>query len=121
MRRAAGFTLIEILIALAIVAIGLAAALRTSSLGTDGVREYRQRLLASWLADNLAAERAARGDWPNVGDTGSEESMAGERFVVRASVKSTPNPHFRRLDIEVAAADAPEHRLRHLAIFLTSP
>jgi general secretion pathway protein I len=114
-----GFTLIEVLIALAIVAIGLSAALRASSVGTDGVGQYRQRLLAGWLADNVASERSARGDWPDPGDSSREETLAGVRFQVRESVKATPNPRFRRLDIEVAAADAPDYALRRLAIFLT--
>lgn len=119
MRSRRGFTLIEVLIALAIVAIGLSAALRASSVGTDGVGQYRQRLLASWLADNVATERTARGDWPEPGDSSREETLAGVRFLLRESVKATPNPRFRRLDIEVFAADAPEYSLRHLAIFLT--
>lgn len=121
MRRRAGFTLIEVLIALAIVAIGLSAALRASAVGTDGVAEYRQRLLADWLAENVAAERSARGEWPTPGDSAREETMAGARFQVRESVKATPNPRFRRLDIEVAAAEAPDHVLRRLSVFLVTP
>lgn len=119
MQRGLGFTLIEVLIALAIVAIGLSAALRASSVGTDGVGQYRQHLLAGWLADTVASERTARGDWPDPGDTTREETLAGVRFLLRESVKATPNPRFRRLDIEVFAAEVPDYRLRHLAIFLT--
>lgn len=121
MRRKVGFTLIEVLIALAIVAIGLSAALRASAVGTDGVAEYRQRLFADWLAENVAAERSARGEWPTPGDSAREETMAGARFQVRESVKATPNPRFRRLDIEVAAAEAPDHVLRRLSVFLVTP
>lgn len=120
-RRHAGFTLIEVLIALAIVAIGLSAALRASAVGTDGVGQYRQRLFADWLAENVASERSARGDWPAPGDTSRQEDMAGERFQVRESVKATPNPRFRRLDIEVAAAAEPGYVLRRLSIFLVAP
>jgi general secretion pathway protein I len=121
-RRAdSGFTLIEVLIALAIIAIGLSAALRASALGTDGVGEYRQRLLSGWLAENIAAERSARSDWPAPGESHSQQAMAGETFEVREVVKTTPNPRFRRLDIEVAGVGEPGHVLRHLSIFLIAP
>ncbi len=120
MQRASGFTLIEVLIALAIIAIGLSAALRASSVGTDGIGQYRQRLMAAWVAENAATEHAARGDWPDPGDSSREEMMAGVRFLLCESVKATPNPRFRRLDIDVYAVEAPEYSLRHLAIFLTA-
>ena len=120
-RRQRGFTLLEALIALAIVAIGLTAALRASGVGTEGVIEHRSRLLALWLAQDVAAERTARGDWPAPGDSSSEAEMAGQRFLVRQAVKDTPNPRFRRIEISVASPAEPERALRRLAAFVTAP
>lgn len=120
-RRGRGFTLLEVLIALAIVAIGLAAALRASGAGSEGVLEYRGHLLALWLAENVAAERTARGDWPDPGVREGEEEMAGYRFRVREEVTATPNPRFRRLDVAVAASLEPARSLRHVVVFLTRP
>lgn len=119
--RAAGFTLIEVLVASAIVAIGLAAALRASHVGTDGVAEHRDRMLAGWVAENVAAEHSARREWPAPGAYRREEVLAGRRFLVAEEVKTTPNPRFRRLDIAVASAETPERELRRLAIFLNAP
>ena len=51
-----GFTLIEILVAVAILAVALAATTRAASLATDGTLETRQRLLATWAAQNRVAE-----------------------------------------------------------------
>lgn len=119
--RAAGFTLLEVLIALAIVAIGLTAALRASGVGTEGVREYRSHLLALWLAENIAAERVALQDWPAPGVNSREAQFAGQRFVVREAVKPTQNPSFRRLEVEVSAFDEPARTLRHTVAFLTQP
>jgi general secretion pathway protein I len=120
-KRTTGFTLLEVLIALAIVAIGLTAALRASGVGTEGAREYRSHMLALWLAENIAAERVARQDWPGPGSTSREEEMAGQRFVVREEVKTTLNPLFRRLEIDVAATDEPARTLRRTVAFLTRP
>lgn len=119
--RPLGFTLLEVLIALAIVAIGLAAALRASGAGTEGTREYRVHMLALWLAENVAAERSARGDWPLPGSRRDEVGFAGLRFLVRQEVKSTPNPHFRRLEIDIATVDEPDRVVRHTVALLTRP
>ena len=119
--RATGFTLLEMLVALAIVAIGLTAALRASGVGIEGVAEYRNHMLALWLAENIVAERTARGDWPDAGINTSEVEFANQRFVVSQEVKTTPNPRFRRLDIVIADGEEPTRSLQHSAAFLTSP
>ncbi|MDD3528864.1 MAG: type II secretion system minor pseudopilin GspI [Gallionellaceae bacterium] len=121
MQRAGGFTLLEVLIALAIVAIGLTAALRASGAGSNGALEYRSHLLALWLAENVAAERTARGDWPEPGVREHDEEMAGYRFLVREEVKTTPNPRFRRLEVAVADVTEPGRQLRRIVAFLVEP
>ena len=121
MRASRGFTLLEVLIALAIVAIGLTAALRASGVAIEGTSDYRGRFLALWLAENLAAEHTARREWPAPGERRLEAEMAGRQFVVREAVEATPNPRFRRLAINVASAEAPEQSLRQLVVFLIRP
>ena len=116
-----GFTLLEMLVALAIVAIGLTAALRASGVGIEGVGEYRNHMLALWLAQNIVAERTARRDWPAPDTTTSEELFANHRFVVRQEVKTTPNPRFKRLDVMIADREEPSRTLQHSVAFLTLP
>jgi general secretion pathway protein I len=118
---ARGFTLLEMLVALAIVAIGLTAALRASGVGIEGVGEYRNHMLALWLAQNIVAERTAMRDWPAAGISTSEVDFAKHRFVVRQEVKTTPNPRFRRLDVMIADWEEPSRTLQHSAAFLISP
>lgn len=118
MRRAGGFTLLEVLIALAIVAIGLGAALRASGAATDGLMESRSRWLALWLAEDIAAERTARGDWLDPGLQTRTAEMGGEPFLVYEAVEATPNQRFRRLVIRVAPASSPDHSLRELVVYL---
>lgn len=118
---ARGFTLLEMLVALAIVAIGLTAALRASGVGIEGVGEYRNHMLALWLAQNIVTEHTARAYWPTPDTTTSEQEFAGHHFVVRQEVKSTPNPRFERIDIMIADREEPARTLQHSVAFLTSP
>jgi general secretion pathway protein I len=113
-----GFSLLEMLVALAIVSIGLIAALRATGVGTEGVGEYRNHTLALWLAQNIVAERTARQDWPTPDVSSNEEEFAGHRFVVRQEVKTTPNPQFRRLDVSVSAMEEPGRTLQRSVAFL---
>jgi general secretion pathway protein I len=69
MRRPAGFTLIEILVAVAILAVALAATTRAASIATDGAMETRERLLATWAAENRLAELRARKVFPAAATT----------------------------------------------------
>ena len=64
-----GFTLIEILVAVAILAVALAATTRAASIATDGTLETRHRLLATWAAQNRVAEIRARRLFPAASTT----------------------------------------------------
>lgn len=114
-----GFTLLESLVALAILAIALAAALRASAGSTDHVEAMRTRLLADWVAQDRLALHKARGDYPDAGSQDGEETQAGMRLLWHEEVSGTPNPAFRRVEITVSSPDDPKHVLRKLVGFLT--
>ena len=116
-----GFTLIEVLVALAIVAIALMAALRAAGQGTNNVGELRSRLLAGWVAENLLAEHRARGDWLPIGIQRGTAREGGLDFEWREEVIATPNPSFRRVDVRVFATAEESHSLAHLAGFVAYP
>jgi general secretion pathway protein I len=113
MPRERGFTLVEVLVALAILGVALTAALRASSAATDSAAEFRQRLLAGWVAENRLAEYSF-GLWPEVGEQEGVAEQAGARFRWAESVTATASPVFRRVDVRVYAAGEPQHALAHL-------
>ena len=101
-RRGGGFTLLEVLVALAIIALSLAAGLRAAGVLTDNAQRLAEVTAAQWCADNqLTGLRLARA-FPGIGDSDftCEQLGATYRGVVQA--RPTPNPNFRRIDVTVA-------------------
>ena len=119
--KRAGFTLVEVLVALAIIAIALLAALRAAGQSTTNVGELRARLLAGWVAENLLAEHRARGDWLPLGIQRGQEREGGVEFTWREEVIATPNPAFRRIDVFVFAAAEGSRALAHYTGFAVNP
>jgi general secretion pathway protein I len=111
-RACSGFTLIEVLIALGIVALALAAGSQATMSLTRNAQRQSDLLLADLCAENeLAKARLAR-QMPAVGDSGSICVQAGVSFNVSTSTIATLNPNFRRVDVQVRdEANAPVLRI----------
>lgn len=120
-RACRGFTLVEVLVALAIVSIALLAALRAAGQGTAAVGELRSRLLAGWVAENRLAEHRARGDWLALGIARGTQSQGGVEFAWREEVIATPNAAFRRVDVFVSSPAEESRALARLTGFVVQP
>lgn len=118
---AAGFTLIEALVALAIISIALISALHVAAQSTSNVGELRARLLAGWVAENILAEHRARADWLAPGIYRGTQAEGGFEFAWRQEVVTTPNPAFRRIDTFVYGASDESHVLAHFTAMLIDP
>lgn len=101
---AAGFTLIEVLVALAIVAIGLVAALRAVGSVATNTAALHARLLAGWSADNTITMLHLQRSWPSFGVTSVPCPQGGLALVCDMTVTPTPNPAFRRVEVSVRSA-----------------
>jgi len=109
--RDRGFTLVEVLVALAIVAVALMGALRAVGSLTDASAELRARSLALWSAENRLARIRVEGEWPAPGRRSTACPQATVSLICEEEVFQTPNPFFRR--VEVTVFD--EQRTRRLA------
>ena len=119
--RLRGFTLVEVLVALAIVSIALMAALRAAGQATSASGELRLRLFAGWVAENRLAEHRARGDWLPPGIARGTQSQGGIEFAWREEVIATPNPAFRRVDVFVSVPGEEPRALARLTGFVVQP
>jgi general secretion pathway protein I len=113
-----GFTLLETLVALAILAIALAAVMRAASGGINHSEAMRKRVLADWVAQNRLAQHAALGQFLPPGIQNGEETQAGIRLIWKEEIGVTPNPAFRRIEVSVYEPDDPDYALRRLTGFL---
>jgi general secretion pathway protein I len=120
-RKLGGFTLVEILVALAIVAVALAAGMRALAQSADGASALKARTLALWVAQNRLANAQLANPWPGAGTNEGSAVQAGTRFLWRESVSGTPNPAFRKVEIVVAQPDAPDYALAHLVGYIGNP
>jgi len=97
-RRMAGFTLIEVLVALAIVAIALGAGLRAAGVLTDNAQRLADVMAAEWCADNQLTNLRLSRVFPGVGDADFSCEQLGRSYSGKLVTRPTPNPSFRRVD-----------------------
>lgn len=119
--RGSGFTLIEVLIALAIVAVGLGAAVRATTQVTSGAEDMKVRTLALWIAEDRLAYHTARRSWPDPGVSQGTAAQAHVQFVWREAVAETATPLLRTIEVRVSTVAQPEYVLAQLTGFAASP
>ena len=106
MRRADhGFTLIEVLVALAIFGIVALTLLTTSRDQTRQASAIEDRLLAHWIALNTLTDLQSGNEFPEIGSTDTTAVMAGRDWFITMDVSATPSPTVRHIDISVAPYD----------------
>ncbi len=102
-----GFTLVEVLVALGIVAIALMAGMQATGALTRHAQRQSDVLLAQICAENELIKMRLAHQMPDVGDSSVGCEQAGHDFTVVVAVRPTPNPLFRRVDTQVMkGADA---------------
>jgi general secretion pathway protein I len=99
-----GFTLIEVVIALAIAAIGLAAVTAAVSQMVDAGNSMQQRTYASWIGQNKITEIRLANAAPTVSTTNGELVYANMEWSWRATVSETPVENLFRVDVDVGIA-----------------
>lgn len=101
MKSVRGFTLIEVLVALGVVALALTTGLQASSALTRSAERQTEQWLATLCAENALTTLRLQRQLPGTGNSESACQQAGHDLRVRVSVLPTPNPNFRRIDATV--------------------
>jgi len=107
--RVRGFTLIEVLAALVIVALGMLGVIEAVTQSTRNGTYLREKTLAHWIALNVITEKRLQPEPPPVtGDLAGDVEFAGQRWRWTMQVTQTQVASLRRMDVSVRPADAPD-------------
>lgn len=106
----AGFTLLEILAALLIVAVGLGAVSKVIGSTAVVLQTSEERLVGSWVASNHLAELRLSRVWPAATETDQQTSMGGRTWYLRQKISTTTDPDLLRIDVDVFS-DADHERM----------
>lgn len=122
--RDRGFTLLEVMVALAIFATVAAAVLSSAGRGLNNASRLTDLTLASWIADNRLAELQLARPAPETGRETLQVDYAGRQWSVESAVEASSDPGMRRVTVWVAAPSArdrtppSERSLAHLTGFI---
>lgn len=105
MKAHRGFTLLEVLVALAVTAIALGAGLRATAALSDNAARLAQVIEAQWCADNQLTDLRLARSFPGVGDADFGCEQLGHSYAGKLLTRPTPNPNFRRVDAVVSDAE----------------
>lgn len=104
--RNAGFTLVEVMVSLVIVALALATMSVTMGRMLDNATTMRDRTYASWIAQNKIVEMRAAGTIPETGVTSGETEFALGVWTWEATVSETGVENLLRIDVAVSRPGA---------------
>jgi len=119
LRRADGFTLLEVMVALAVVSIGLIAVFNGIIQMAHSTSMIRERALADWIAMNTISEIRISGDFPDVGRFDGSTEFAGREWRWEARISETGVTDLRRIDMAVAYEDVPDDVITIMTGFVT--
>jgi general secretion pathway protein I len=105
MKHQAGFSLIEVLVAISIVALAMIAGMAVSMTLTRFAERQPELVLAQLCAQNDLARLRLQQPWPDVGESARACTQAGREFSIKLSVATTDNPDFRQVRTQVQSAD----------------
>jgi general secretion pathway protein I len=112
--RSGGFTLLEVLVALAIVGLGLVAVFGQLNQTLIAASIMRDRTLAHWVAMNRLAELRLSGELPDVGERSDEVEMGGVEWSYELKFSEVGLENIRRVDVAVSFADSPDRVVTEL-------
>ena len=112
------FTLIEIMVALAIIALTMGAIIENTTASTRNALYLQEKTIATWIAMNQISLVRARREWTSVSNKKGEVEMANREWIWKMQILKTDDPNMRRLNVDVYLADNDTQALASMSGFL---
>ncbi|MBL6751460.1 MAG: type II secretion system minor pseudopilin GspI [Nevskia sp.] len=120
-RAGAGFTLLEVLVAVFVLALTMAAIISAAGNYAGSAGDLRDKTMALWVAHNRLTEIELQPVLPTIGSSNDDVTLGPIQWTWRVQVLETPDPKLRRVDIRVEKTGDRSHRTyAELSSFLTS-
>lgn len=116
-----GFTLLEVMVALAILAIALTALMKSASENAVNTAYLRDKTFASIVAANKASEMFLAKVWPSTGNSNGIVEMANDKWQWNMTIENTEDTLVRRMIISVNRVQDPKQTLYTLTSFIGQP
>ena len=121
MIRQRGFTLIEVMVAMAITALGLSATYYAIMQSVSAVDRLQDKTYAHWIALNQLTEMRLQQQVPEIGETNGDLEYADQRWFWRSSVSESGVDNLYRVDIEVSKENSPDDIVSDIVGFIGPP
>ena len=100
-KRACGFTLIEVMVALLVITLGMGAVIVTTGESAWKSSHLRESTIASWVAYNEITMYRAKRTWSEATSRSGEAEMANAQWEWKMQISATDDASLRRVDVEV--------------------
>lgn len=121
MKKPKGFTLIEVLVAMTIIAVGVSALVGSAGASAWRADYLRDREFGRWVASNVLAELQVVPAWPSIGSKNTEVEMGALTWYVKTSTQAVADADLRRVDIQVRRDKDAESYIYTVAGFVGNP
>jgi general secretion pathway protein I len=110
-KQQAGFTLVEVIVALAVVAVALGAIVQTVGNANYNAARLTEETMARWVASNHLTRLRLEKTWPDLGTEKGEESMAGRTWYWQQTIIQTPDTDLRKIEVRVGLQEGSQSAL----------
>jgi len=119
--RQHGFTLVEILVALSIIAISMGALMKSSGDNTYSLSYLKQKSIGHWVAMNEVTRLEVQRKWPSLGTDKDDAEMAGHTWYWTRTIDKTANANVRQVSFVIYADEDRQQNVARLISYLFKP